>query len=90
MFRLDFEYVSKKYNLDDDDDYDEEYNKYNRYNYSDYILTISFSFILFFYMIQKMQKFDTWPTLNLGRINIHLGFSSSSSVKKLPAMQDQA
>ena len=69
MLRLDFEYVSKKYNLDDDDDYDEEYNKYNRYNYSDYILTISFSFILFFYMIQKMQIFDTWPTLNLGRIN---------------------
>ena len=68
MPRLDMDYISKKYNMDDED-YDEDYYRCNRYYYSDFIFTISSSFILFLYMYFYIQQFDIWPKLSLSRIN---------------------
>ena len=41
-------------------------------------------------LISYLFYFALYLEIKFSRINIHLGFSSGSSLKKLPAVQDQA
>ena len=68
MIRLDIEYISKRYNMEEED-YDEDYYRYYKYNYSNFILTLCFSFIILLYLIFQIQKFENWSKICLTRIN---------------------
>ena len=71
MPRLNLDYIRNKYDLDKniEDEDNETYNEYNKYYYSNFFYGIIISCLLFLCMIFDLEKFNSWPKLNLSRIN---------------------